>query len=311
MTAATTTSTFVVTSQIRMERVMTSTRHPDDRLRIVAFNVRPDAYQRTAAWAARHGHSIALLVTTPGPVARRSPMYQDTIAAAPPNQEIVITTRPQRLVPIIAAVAPDLIVCWSFPYRIPANVVAIPRLGAVNLHPALLPRYRGTNAARQFYDDNPTIGATVHRIAPAFDAGPILSQQERAIPANATIEAVRAVWVGAMDASLEEGLARAVAGEPGMPQDEAHATEAPQFTDAECWLNWQESPRLLQRRVTALQMMGQTVRAEIAGSVYTIERLTPLVDHGSGVASGVVLTQEPGSFTVQVDGGAVQVAVAA
>jgi methionyl-tRNA formyltransferase len=294
-----------------MERAMTTTGLVHDPLRIVVFSVRPPAYRMMAAWAARHGHTTLLLVTTPGPTTRRSPMYLETIAAAPPNQEIVITTRPHRLVPIIAAVAPDLIVCGSFPYRIPSEVVDIPRLGAINLHPALLPRYRGTNPARQIYDDNPTIGATVHRIAPAFDAGLILSQQERVVPIDATIDAVGSIWWESMEASLDEGVARAIAGDPGTPQDEAHATEAPEFTDAECWLNWQESPRLLQRRVTALQMMGQTVRAEIAGSVYTIQHLTPLADHGTGVAAGIVLAEEPGSITVQVGDGAVAVGVAA
>lgn len=290
---------------------MSATSPAHDRLRIVTFNVRSDAYQKTAAWATRHGHRIVLLVTTPGPPARRSLMYQETIALAPPNQEIVITSRPMRLVPIIAAVAPDLIVCWSFPYRIPPEIVAIPRFGAVNIHPALLPRYRGTNPVRQFYDDNPTIGGTAHRIAPKFDAGMILSQQERPMPLDATVAAVRAAWAEAMEAGIEEGLARAIAGEPGTPQDEAQATEAPAFTDAECWLDWRDSPRLLQRRVTALQMAGETVRAEIAGRNYIIEQVLPLVDSEGGAAAGTILAHSPGSITVQVGGGAVQVAIAA
>ncbi len=289
---------------------MDATTTPSGGLRIVTFNVRPDAYRMTAAWAERHGHTIALLVTTPGPPARRSMMYRDTIALAPPTQEIVVTTRPRRLVPIIDAVAPDLIVCGSFPYRIPAEIVDIPRLGAVNLHPAPLPRYRGPNPMRQIYDGQETIVATLHRIEPEFDAGSILSQQTRPIPADATMQALRAVIEDVIMATYEEGLERAIAGDPGTPQDEAQATDSPAYTEAECWLDWRDSPSLLQRRVAALHLEGQSARAELNGQARIIEQLTPLsgtFDHGE---AGAILDQGTRIFTVRAGDGAVRVVVA-
>jgi methionyl-tRNA formyltransferase/ubiquinone/menaquinone biosynthesis C-methylase UbiE len=223
------------------ERSMdTAMSRPAQGLKVVAFHVRADAYAMTVAWAAKHGPTIALLVTTPGPPARRSALYRETIAAGPPEQEIVVTTRPERLAPIIAALSPDLLVCGSFPYRIPPEVVAIPRLGAVNFHPAPLPRYRGPNPLRQLYAGEATLGATLHRIAPELDAGPILAQVSRPTPADATPEAVWAVLGEVFAATFAAGLARAVAGEPGTPQDEAEATYAGAYTAAEHWLDWRE-----------------------------------------------------------------------
>lgn len=284
---------------------------PVNGLTIVAFHVRADAYAMTAAWAAKHGHRITLLVTTPGPPARRSALYRETIAAAPPEQEIVVTTRPRRLAPIIAALQPDLLVCGSFPYRIPPEVVAIPRLGAVNFHPAPLPRYRGPNPLRQLYAGEATLGATLHRIAPEFDAGPILAQVSRPAPADATPEAVWAVLGEVFAATFEAGLARAVAGEPGTPQDEAEATYAAAYTEAEHWLDWRAPRATLQRRATALNLGPPVARATIAGRAYTVARVTPLPDRDAAGAPGAVLDRDGATFTLGAGDGAVRVEVVA
>lgn len=282
---------------------------PRGGLRIVAFNVRPVAYAMTVAWAARHGHTIALLVTTPGPAARRSMQYRETIAATPLEQEIVVTTRPKRLVPIIAAVAPDLIVCGSFPYRIPPEVVALPRLGAVNFHPAPLPRYRGPNPFRQIYDGAATLGATLHRIAPEFDAGQVLAQLSRPMPDDVTPETVWPVLSELFTATFEQGLARAVAGEPGTAQDEREATYAGAYGEAECWLDWHAPRRLLQCRATALAMEGCAVKAIIAGQEYTVAGVTPLQGQEEAAAPGTVLDHDERGFTLRVGDGAILVAV--
>ena len=281
--------------------------HIDERLRIITFNIRPDAYLMTLDWATRHGHRIVLLVTTPGPAKRRSEQYRDTIAAAPPSQEILITTRPQRLAPLIARLEPDLIISGSFPYRIPPEVVTAARLGGVNLHPAPLPRYRGPNPVRQVFDGHDTVSATLHRISPEFDAGPILSQQHRPLPADLTPETIYTPWSEVIVATFEEGLARAIAGEPGTPQDERQATYAGAFIDDECWLDWREPTTLLLRRFAALRADGHIVRAELDGLSVVIERLTPMAVAGKLRQPSTGLEQASHTRLVQTGDGTVQV----
>ncbi len=135
-------------------------------LRVVTFNVLPVAYELVAKWAARHGHRIVLIVTTPGPPARRSTSYRGVVAQAPPETDILITTRPRRVaLPLIRALEPDLIISGSFPYRIPQEIVATARYGAMNTHPAPLPAYRGPNPTRLVYERVPAHGrdAAPHR----------------------------------------------------------------------------------------------------------------------------------------------------
>ena len=59
-----------------------------------------------------------------------------------------------------------------------ANVLALPRLGAINLHPSLLPAYRGPSPLFWvFRDGQATTGLTVHLISPGEDDGDILAQE--------------------------------------------------------------------------------------------------------------------------------------
>jgi methionyl-tRNA formyltransferase len=282
-----------------------------DNLKIVTCNVRPAfGYGLIASWAARHGHTIALLVTTPGPPARRSLSYREVIALAPPEQEIVITTRPRRLTPLLTALAPDLLICSSFPYRIPAEVVAIPRLGAVNLHPSPLPRYRGPNPLRQLYADETHFAATLHRIAPDFDAGPILAQVSRPFPDEVTMPTIGAMLADVLTATLEEGLAAAIDGAPGTPQDETLAHYAGPFTEAEHWLDWHLPRSMLQRRAVALNFDDPVARGMIAGDEYSVARVTPLRTDTRQAPPGTVLDRGAGTFTIMAADGPVLAEVA-
>jgi methionyl-tRNA formyltransferase len=163
------------------------------------------------------------------------------VAALPQEQDVLVTTRTrQTAAPVIASLAPDLIVCASFPQRIPDEVTAIPRYGAVNYHPGPLPRGRGPNPQRLIYEGDQTATGTLHRIAPELDSGPILSQRTRRLPDALTRGDILGAWVDLFVEALDEGIARAVAGEPGDPQDEALATYVAPFTLKERLLCWDE-----------------------------------------------------------------------
>lgn len=280
------------------------------KLRIVAFNVLPQAYQLVARWAQMQGHTLALVVTTPGPPTYRTPSYREILAQAPPEQEVLVTTRPRRVAaPLVAALRPDLVISFSFPYRLPPEILEVPRLGAVNLHPAALPAYRGPHPERAIYDGAPIIGVTLHRTLADFDTGPILSQQTAPMPTEASPENVIAVWGPLMMRTLAEGLARAIAGAPGEPQDEAGASYAAPFTEEERRLTWDTPKGVLQRRATALAIRGSLAQAEIDGQTRSIRRIDPLPD-GGDAAPGTILGRDGDSVTVGVADGSVRATLA-
>ncbi len=261
-----------------------------ENLRVVAFNVLPQAYQMVSQWAARAHHKIVLVVTTPGPSTRRTPSYRGVIASAPVEQDVLVTTRLRRMAaPLIRELAPDLIVSFTFPYRIPPEITRIPRYGAVNLHPSPLPHYRGPNPIRMVYDGFPMLGATLHRTEEDFDTGVIYSQHTAPLPQPTTVEAIWAIYPPLMMRALAEGIERAVAGEAGTAQDHSQASYAAPFTEAEHWLNWAEPTAALQRKVVALNIFAPgEAKAMIDGQAYAIEKIEPLDDDAGGEPATVV-----------------------
>lgn len=278
-------------------------------LRVVTFNVLPIALQMVMRWAADSGNRLILAVTTPGPSTRRTPSYRELVAAAPPELDVLVTTRLRRVaLPLIRELRPDLIVCFSFPYRLPPELWACARYGAVNLHPAPLPAYRGPNVMRLFYEGWPTFGATLHWMADDYDTGNMLSQQTAPLPTDVTPQSIMALWPALITSAFAEGIARAVAGEPGVPQDHSQASYAAPFTEDEYWLDWRESRQVLQRKTTALNLLGGAhAQALIQGQPYSIAQINPLPAVGATESAGTVLEKKADGFVIQVGDGQVHV----
>ncbi len=113
------------------------------------------------------------------------------------------------------------------------------------------------------YDDAATVGATVHRTAREFDTGAILSRRERPLPEDLTGPALFASWTEILAETLEEGAARAIAGEPGEPQEESTASYAAAFTAAELVLDLTEPAATIRRKTAALNAFGDQARVRI------------------------------------------------
>ncbi len=77
----------------------------------------------------------------------------------------------------VAAIAPDLIVSYNHRHIVTPDVLAIPRLGAVNLHPSYLPYNRGAHPLFWAVAEGTPLGVTVHRMDAGLDTGAILGQE--------------------------------------------------------------------------------------------------------------------------------------
>jgi methionyl-tRNA formyltransferase len=284
----------------------TSPHHPP--LRVVTFNVYPQAYAIVCQWAEQGGHRIELVVTTPGSKVRQTPSYQAVLSSAAPTKDVLVTTRLRKVAqPLISALQPDLIISFSFPHRIPPEICAIPRYGAVNLHPTVLPAYRGPNPLRPIYEGYPLLGATLHWTTAAFDTGNILAQHTMPLPVNITPEAVSALWPPLRLGALTEGIARAVAGDAGTVQDHSQATYAGFFTEEESWLTPADTQQVMQRKCTALSFALSTgAKLRLGDQVYLVTRVDPL-NAAQVAAPGTIIEQTDRGLTLQVADGCVQI----
>ncbi len=88
----------------------------------------------------------------------------------------------------LAAFQPDVICVACFPWRLPKALLNLPPLGCLNLHPSLLPAYRGP--IPEFWilrSGESSSGVTIHLMDEGFDTGDILLQERFAIPDGISI----------------------------------------------------------------------------------------------------------------------------
>jgi methionyl-tRNA formyltransferase len=87
----------------------------------------------------------------------------------------------------VERMAPDLVVCAYYPRVLPRRLIDIPHLGCINVHPGLLPEYRGTFPTPWCILNNETeIGITIHTMDGGVDTGDILVQRTYPIGADET-----------------------------------------------------------------------------------------------------------------------------
>jgi methionyl-tRNA formyltransferase len=220
--------------------------------RIVVFTNIPGGviYSLVDAVVRPLGHRVVGVVTSPGPKRRRSPAYLEVVAAVPPGIDVIVSNHPERWAAMLAPLRPDLIVSGGFPWRIPSEVLALPRLGAINMHPALLPRYRGPAAIEwALRNGDAELGFTVHRLSPDFDTGPILAQTRIPIADDDDIDSLVARFGPVLPGLLGQALGRVARGDPGEVQDEAEATYAGLFDEEWRIIDWSQPARTIHNQV--------------------------------------------------------------
>src|SRR4051812_25312272 len=84
------------------------------------------------------GQQVMLVVVTPGPKARPTVAYKDVVANIRPGVDVLVTSHIKRLPALLRGLEPDLIFVTGFPWRLPPELITLPRLGSINTHPALL-----------------------------------------------------------------------------------------------------------------------------------------------------------------------------
>ncbi len=181
------------------------------------------------------GHEVSLVVTqTDKPSGRGLEMAVSPVKrlarelALPINQPDKIKNN-EEFRSQLATLAPDAIIVVGYGRIIPQWMIDLPRLGNINLHASLLPKYRGAAPIQWAIASGETVtGVTTMRIDAGLDTGDILLQREEAISKEDTAETL-APRLASMGAELmvetlrrfEQGTAHPI------PQDHSQATLAP------------------------------------------------------------------------------------
>lgn len=170
---------------------------------------------------------------------RRREFYNAMVEGAPAGLDLCLVPSKDRLPRLVAAYEPDLGLCMGYPWKLPREVLEIPRLGVLNGHPSLLPRHRGPiPMAWAFREGDAELGLTYHLMDEEFDTGPILAQGSRPIPPDAWFGDLQPLFPELVQELLPKALARLAAGDCGDPQSEGGATYAGLFEADYVHVDW-------------------------------------------------------------------------
>lgn len=258
------------------------------------------------------GHEICGVFTQPDKPKNRGMKLQ-----APPVKEYALSAgltvfqpakmRDGEALGILRELKPDLIAVAAYGKLLPVDILELPRLGCVNVHSSLLPKYRGAapiNWAIMNGEDE--TGVTIMYMAEGMDTGDILAQARTPIDINENAAQLfdRLAEMGAKllvntVAELEEGRIKPI------PQDGAIATHAPMLSKEQSPLDWTRTARQLHDQVRGLYPWPAAT-AVLDGVRCKVLR-TALAGETTSSAPGAVLQADKKGLRVACGGGVLEI----
>jgi methionyl-tRNA formyltransferase len=193
-------------------------------------------------------HTVAAVVTQPDRARGRGQRRSDAPVKVRAVQTGIPVLQPTALndpsfLDALDRSGCDIGVVAAYGRILPTSVISKPRLGMINVHASLLPRYRGAAPVhRAVIAGEKETGVTIMRVVKALDAGPMLAREARSIGENETSEQVEhalaqqgaLLLVATLDRLAERQIQE-------IPQDETAATYAPRLTKEDGIVDWSQS----------------------------------------------------------------------
>jgi methionyl-tRNA formyltransferase len=224
----------------------------------IVFAGTPDFAARALEALLVAGHDIALVLTQPDrPAGRGMKLHPSAVKAVALGHGLALS-QPASLKeasarqPIVDA-HPEVMVVAAYGLLLPQSVLDIPRLGCVNIHASLLPRWRGAAPIQRAIEaGDPETGISLMQMDKGLDTGAILALHPLRIDTSDTagslhdrLAGVGAEAIVALMPALAAGTARSV------PQDNAAATYAAKIDKEDARLDWRRPARVLERQIRA------------------------------------------------------------
>jgi methionyl-tRNA formyltransferase len=156
-------------------------------------------------------------------------------------------------VSVLAGLQPDIIIVAAYGQILPDSVLSIPKYKCVNIHPSLLPKYRGPSPlSAAILNGDAVTGVTIMLVEKRVDAGPILAQKEIPVPENSTTESLSGMLAKEGAELLTETIPLWTSGKiQPRQQDEVQASYTRMETKEDGRLDWKLPAVQLWRRTRA------------------------------------------------------------
>ncbi len=257
-------------------------------------------------------HHVAGVVTQPdrprgrGQKTTDAPVKARALAAGLPVQQPSTLKDPAALA-ALASFGADIGIVAAYGKILSDAVLAIPRLGMLNVHASLLPHYRGAAPIHRAVIAGETeTGVTIMRVVRALDAGPMLAVARTPIGPDATSDEVEAVLATQGAELLVSTLDRLHEGLPEIPQDHDHATYAHRLTKEDGIVDWSRPAAAIHNQIRGLHPWPHAY-AYARGQRFILHRSTPITQHNTAAAPGTLLAAHGDDLTVATGSGVLRV----
>jgi methionyl-tRNA formyltransferase len=248
-------------------------------LRIVFFGTPAFAVPTLEALVAAGHHVVAAVAQPDRPRGRGQHVVYGAVKTAALAAGVPVL-QPDRLKrddfeAAFRALDAELGVVAAYGKILPQWLLDVPRLGMINVHASLLPRYRGAAPVhRAIIAGETETGVTIMRVVQALDAGPMIDRVVRAIADDDTSDVVErdlaqlgaALLVRTVDA-MQAGRAIET------PQDDALSTYAPRLTREDGPIDWSQPAWGVHNRIRGLHPWPHAF-THLAGERYILHRST-------------------------------------
>jgi methionyl-tRNA formyltransferase len=251
------------------------------------------------------GHNIKLVLTQPDRPAGRGMQLQASAVKQVALAHGIPVYQPEKLrdpathEPIREANA-DCMVVAAYGIILPQAVLDMPRIGCLNIHASLLPRWRGAAPIHRAIEaGDAETGVTIMQMDAGLDTGAMLLKEVLPIAADDTTVTLHDKLAAQGARLIVDALARYADLKPE-PQPEAGVTYASKIGKAEARIDWTLPAAVIERRIRAFDPFPGAV-TECKGVAIKVWRVAVLEDKGS---PGMVLHADGQQLTVACGEGA-------
>ncbi|MFV0665380.1 methionyl-tRNA formyltransferase [Denitromonas sp.] len=258
------------------------------------------------------GVDVVLVLTQPDRPAGRGMKLQPSAVKQVALAHGIAVDQPEKLrtpeqQAALRAAAPDVLVVAAYGLILPQAVLDIPRLGCLNIHASLLPRWRGAAPIHRAIEAGDTeTGITIMQMDAGLDTGDMLLRQAVPIPPDATTASLHDALARLGGEMIVDALCRlAVQSLDAEPQPAEGVTYAHKIAKAEARLDWRRPAVELARQIRAFDPFPGAV-AEFDGRPIKLWQAT--VTDAAG-APGTVLRADADGVRIACGEGALCVTV--
>lgn len=235
--------------------------------------------------------------------------------ASPPVKELVAGAVPvyqpataDDLIDILEQhnIKPDVIVVVDYGMLLPPEVLHLPPLGCVNLHPSLLPKYRGAAPIqRAIMNGERLTGITTMYLSSEMDAGDIILQEQAEIPVDATAGELRASFAERGAVLMEQTLTMLQQGSaPRRSQEHDLATYAPPLSKEEARIDWSCAAQEIEDQIKGMNPQPGAYTVLKGGKALKIWKSSSIDAESAVYGLGQVVASSPKTgFIVQTGQG--------